>query len=72
MWFFVTDPTEAYPAYVTYLLNIPKLVTFMQGNWAMLPIIARKVFRGPKTNEDCRHEALQKMLESDSSTNSNY
>jgi len=44
----------------------------MQGNWAMLPIIARKEFRGPKTNEDCRHEALQKMLESDSSTNSNY
>lgn len=24
-------------------------VTFMQGNWAMFPIIARKVFTGPKT-----------------------
>jgi hypothetical protein len=24
-------------------------VTFMQGNWAMFPIIAWKVFIGPKT-----------------------
>ncbi|QHO10917.1 F5O11.10 isoform [Arachis hypogaea] len=29
----------------------------------MLPMIARKVLRGPKTKELCRHEAPQKMLQ---------
>lgn len=29
---------------VTSLLNIPKIVMFMQSHWMMLPIIARKVF----------------------------
>lgn len=56
---------------VTYLLNIPKLMMFMQSHWLMPPMIARKVLRGPKAKEDCRHEAAHKMLESDPTTISN-
>jgi hypothetical protein len=74
--FFLTQSNQLW---VTSLLNIPKLVTFMQSHWMiffakkshwmMLPMIVKIVLRGPKAKKTCRLEATQKMPESDSTTN---